>query len=244
MQFKLEKTLAADTDSYERSVYEKYAEYREEKGKTVRVGNLVFDIEAMLLPYTCDTSLCIPKRGKNTCCCVKYTPRVSAGERRRIEEILPALERRFPGLAQRIQKSKGYYHWTEEYDRYLNKAPKEQCIFMDHDGGEIGFPGCLIHAWCLENGIPTHRHKPSACFMFPLFLLDMSDDDNTLFITAHTREVMGLGEEEDGGFCDPACLANNPKARNPLYVEMKDTLTVMFGAKLWPALDKKLRAIR
>ncbi|HBF34519.1 TPA: hypothetical protein DDW35_08140, partial [Candidatus Sumerlaeota bacterium] len=88
---------------------------------------------------------------------------------------------------------------------------------------------------------PPHKSKPSACFMFPIFLLDLNDDEGGMLVAAHTKEVMSLGEEDDGGFCAPACLQKNKFASKPLYQEMQDTLTVMFGKKCWTKLDGALR---
>ena len=111
MTFRLRKRLSEDTASYDRDESEKYVDYLTEKGRIVKVGNLLFDAGAMFQRFVCDTRLCIPgKNGncgggkrKSNSCCVAYTPRLSTKERDRIERILAGVLQRFPRLGAAIE---------------------------------------------------------------------------------------------------------------------------------------------
>jgi len=92
-----------------------------------------------------------------------------------------------------------------------------------------------------RNGLSPDRHKPSACVMFLLFLLETNDEKGTILVASHSPEVMALGEADDGGHTAVGCLKKNPYACGPLYVEMKNTLIAMFGQKAWDLLDRALR---
>jgi hypothetical protein len=254
MKFTLRKRLNDDTDYYDLDSVVKYSHYLEEQGRLVQVGNLRFDAQEMMRPFVCDTCLCIPPKGnnngrakppatgprKNCSCCVVYTPRLSTQERERIEKILPGLRRRFPNLGKAIDRKDGFYEWDETYDRLVHKYGKDLCIFQTPDTSEFGFHACMIHAYCRENRLSETFYKPSACVMFPLYLLDLGEDNGGLLITAHTHEVCVIGEDDDD-YVEPGCLKKNPLAKRPLYIEMKNTLVHMFGLKAWSILDRELR---
>lgn len=245
MKFELNKRLAEDTDSYERDPVEKYVEFRTEQGEIIEIGNLLFDVEAMLTPFVCDTRLCMgeaeKKGGEYLSCCVVYAPRLSIREKERIEKILISLEERFPKLSSRLEKLEGFYEWDDQYDRLLTKDSKGRCVFLTPNKKDLGFYGCTIHSYCLENNLSPHLYKPSACVMFPLFILDVSDEEETILVTSHNREVMTLGEDEDN-YHEMPCLLPNDLAEKPLYEEMKSTLVTMFGMKAWNLLDKAIKA--
>lgn len=247
-EYRLWDRLADDTEYYEKDDIEKYVEYLEEQGQLLWIGNLAFDVEAMLRPFVCHTSLCLPKspikrKVTTKCCCVSYAPRLSTKERERIEEILPALKERFPFLEKQIERADGFYEWDEHYDRLICKTPKDLCVLMTPDDKEFGFFACLIHAYCLENDLNPHYYKPSACVMFPLFILDVENDGEnapTTLVTMHSREVMTLGEDEDN-YQDVKCCQANKLAKTPVYIEMKSTLVSMFGEEVWGLLDEALK---
>jgi len=247
MKFQLQKRLREDTESYERDPIEKYVDYLRENGRILEMGNLLFDTQAMTQPFVCNTRLCIPDSGRNgsrrkrSSCCVVCTSRLSTAERRRIEEILPGIRRRFKWLDARIKRLGGYYEWDESYDRLLTKDSLEHCVFLTPDTREFGFYACVIHVYCIENGLSPDWHKPSACVMFPLFLLETNDEKGAILVTSHSPEATALGEEDDGGHTAVGCLKKNPYARRPLYVEMNNTLITMFGQKAWDLLDGALR---
>ncbi|NQU42830.1 DUF3109 family protein [bacterium] len=246
MKFELQRRLAEDTDSYERDIVEKYVEYLVEAKDVVEVGNLLFDAEAMLQTFVCDTQLCFPekKRGRSggacSSCCVSYTPRLSKDERDRIEEILENLTERFPWLEKRMDKLGGYYEWDAAYDRMVTKDSAGRCVFLTPNTKDLGFYACTIHSYCLEKGLDPHLYKPSACVMFPLFILDVDSDEGTILVTSQHREVLNLGEEEDN-YHEVGCMVPNKLAKEPMYREMKSTLVTMFGEKAWNILDESLR---
>lgn len=247
MTYRLRKHLNDDTAYYDKDAVDKYADYLEEKGRLIHIGNLLFDEETMQLPYLCDTALCMPskekgskaKKCKCTSCCVSYAPRISTGERERIDKILPDVIKRFPFLAADIKKHNGYYYWDENYDRFVVKKQKEYCVFLTPDAKDFGFHACTLHSYCLEKKLPPALYKPSACSMFPIFMLEMSEDDQIL-ITAHTKEVRNVGEEVDE-YHEVTCIERNHLATKPLYQEMKDMLIYMFGAAVWEKLDRELK---
>jgi hypothetical protein len=246
MTIHLRKRLAEDTEYYDKDPIEKYAEYLKEEGRIVRIDNLLFDGKALgSTLFVCDSGQCIPsdpkKIKKNTCCCSVYAPRLSTRERERIDEILPALKERFSFLEKAIEKAGGFFEWDEGYDRMVSKDKRGLCVFMTPSTEEFGFYGCTIHSWCLENKKSPWDYKPSACVMFPLFLLDLSNDEEELIVTAQSREVMTLGEENDDNYCEVGCLKKKGKGKEPVYIAMKDTLVNMFGSRTWTQLDKALR---
>lgn len=251
MKYKLRKHLNDDTAYYDKDAVDKYADYLEEKGRLFEVGNLLFDVEAMQIPFVCDTRLCMPEgderkkgcgRGKKaecTSCCVSYAPRISTDERDRIDSILGAVRDRFPSLGGEIDKKDGYYYWDENYDRFVHKKKKEYCVFLTPDKKEFGFHACMLHAYALEKKLPTALYKPSACTMFPIFILELSEGDRIL-VTAHTKEVRNVGEEVDE-YHEVTCIERNYLATKPLYQEMKETLSYMFGAGVWKKLEGEMK---
>ncbi|MFW6287064.1 MAG: hypothetical protein ACOC29_03900 [Candidatus Sumerlaeota bacterium] len=233
--------LTEDTEYYDKDEIVKYVDYLEEQGRLIRIDNLLLDGDAMLTPFVCDTELCVkPKCGnkkkdkKRFCgsCCVCYSPRLSTRERERIDKILPEVKERFPIIARRINKADGYYHWDEGYDRMVNNDSLMRCVFMMPDKEELGFHGCAIHAWCLEQGLDPAEWKPSACIMFPLFLLDVDSDEGTMLLTIHSEEVMAIGESEEN-YDTVDCIPDNRLATDPIYRSMRDTIVYMFDEETW-----------
>jgi hypothetical protein len=243
-RYRLKKRLAEDTSYYDRDAIEKYVDYLDERGRLLRLANLFFDTEALRRPFVCDTRLCFDAKGngqgRRKSCCVVYAPRLSTRERERVDTILEGLQARFPHVRRAVARAGSYYEWDESYDRLVRKVAGNRCIFLTPDTSELGFHGCTIHAFCLEKGLAPALYKPSACVMFPLFLLDLNDDAEHILVTSHCHEVMTLGEEDDN-FADVGCGKPNKLAKRPLYIEMKDTLVEMFGADLWKRLDQALR---
>lgn len=248
MRFPLRNRLTRDTEYYDLDPIVKYADYLDEQGRILWVGNLAFDAEAMMRPFLCDTRQCIADaqgriggRKRKTCsCCVSYTPRLSTDERKRIDRILPALRSKYPDLAERIDAGGTYYYWDDNYDRLVEKADRGFCVFLSPTPMESGIHGCLIHAHCLEEGLSPELYKPAACVMFPLFLLDIDSDEGTMLISAHSREVMEIGEDEDN-YYKVGCLRKGATGTLPLYISMKNTLVHMFNDKAWQLLDKAMR---
>ncbi len=244
-KYLLRKKLCEDTEYYDKDTIEKYIDYLEEKGRLLKIENLYFDVEAMLRPFVCDTRLCIAspkaKRSRKKSCCVDYAPRLSTRERERIDKILPDLLKRFPRLKDTLEEAEGYYVWDESYDRTVNKNENGHCVFLTTDTGEFGFHGCMIHAFCKEKGLSRYLYEPSACVMFPLFILDVDTDEDTLLVSGHSEEVMTIDEDDDENFVDVGCCKPNKLAKRPLYIEMKETFVHMFGAGAWERLDRALR---
>ncbi len=246
MKHRLRKRLREDTDSYHQDALEKYTDYLEENGRLLKIENIYFDATAMLEPFVCDTRLCIPGENGLTAtglkqyktCCGGYTPRISTAEKRMIENILPGLIERFPELNKLIEDGGGFYEWDEDYDRVLVRPTEDWCIFLSKNRENSGFHGCMLHVYCIENGLQPLDYKPSACLMFPLVLLDVDEDRSVMLISKHCQEVSTIGD--DDGFLDLPCCSPNSLALKPLYKEMKNTLIYMFGETVWRKLDKAL----
>ena len=244
----LRQRLTTDTEYYDAEMVVKYVDFLEENGRLIRVDNLYFDAEAMLEPFACDTCQCIPGpdgrtaagKKRSSSCCVVMTPRLSTTERERMDGILPGLLERFPDLAARVAKAGGYYEWDDGYDRMVLKSKDGLCIFMTQDTEEFGFHACQVHAWCLENGKEPGLYKPSACVMFPLFLLDIDGDDETALVSRHSRETSIVADDEEN-YRKVGCLGKGSIGRIPLYVTMKSTLEYMFSPAVWRALDARMR---
>jgi hypothetical protein len=240
--------LTEDTEYYDKDEIIKYVDYLEEHDRLVKIDNLMLDGRALLTPFVCNTELCVkPECGKKKkdkkrfmgSCCVCYSPRLSTKERERIDEILPKLKERFPTLARRINEAEGYYHWDESYDRMVNNDGLSRCVFMAPDKDELGFHGCYIHAWCLEQGLDPAEWKPSACIMFPLFLLDVDSDEGTMLLTIHSEEVMAIGESEEN-YDHVGCLPKNKLAVEPIYRSMRDTIIYMFGEETYERIEEAM----
>ncbi len=251
MKHELKKRLREDTDYYHLDPLVKYTSYLEEEGRLLKIDNVYFDAQAMLDPFVCDTRLCIPGKNGRTItglkthrtCCGGYAPRVSPNEKKRIESILPEIEKRFPALEQLIKKEGGFYEWDEDYDRLLVRPKEDWCIFMSNDPESLGFHFCMLHVFCNENGLNPLDYKPSACLMFPLVLMDVDEKENIMLISKHSYEVATVGEggdSDEDDYLNLACCSPNRLATKPLYVEMRDTLEYMFGETVWRRLDKAL----
>jgi hypothetical protein len=247
MKYKLRKRLYDDTAYYELDIIDKYVDYLTEQDRVLTFDNLMFDKEAMLMPFGCNTALCVPdaegkingRKRKCQCCCDIYAPRLSTQEREKIDKILPAMRKRYPALDKALQKADSYYEWDENYDRMIVKQKKHLCVFQTPDTKDLGFHGCYLHAWCLEKKLSRLEYQPSACIMFPIFILECGDEERVL-VTAHTEEVRTLGETEEVD-CNLPCMKANPHAKLPRYQYMKDTLIYMFGQEVWNRLDKALQ---
>lgn len=85
------------------------------------------------------------------------------------------------------------------------------CIFLDRKGR-----GCMIHRYCLENGIDYHTLKPLVCAFFPLTVLDGR---------------LGISEEitSEENFCR---LSNQS-----VYRAQRDELLYYFGEPFVAELD-------
>jgi Fe-S-cluster containining protein len=85
------------------------------------------------------------------------------------------------------------------------------CVFLNRTGR-----GCLIHKFCLENGLDYHELKPLVCILFPISF------NEGLFFPAD--------EIKDGSL---ACLGPGPT----LYRSSRDEVLHYFGSELVAELD-------
>jgi len=91
------------------------------------------------------------------------------------------------------------------------KARDGHCVFHRKDGR-----GCLIHAWCLEQGLDYHLYKPMVSTLFPL--------------TFDHGCLKPSNEAIDGSL---VCTAQGPS----LYRGAREELAYYFGAGLIAELD-------
>ena len=147
----------------------------------------------------------------NDACC-QYGVDVSLNEARRIEEKGDAIERytRVP----RAQWFDGTFQpdadFAGEGNTQTNLGPRG-CVFLNPTGRS-----CLIHAFCLDQGMDYHALKPMVCCLFPvtfgngLFSASLDVDDASLI-----------------------CLGEGPT----LYAGAREELRYYFGDELVAELD-------
>jgi len=177
-EIQITQALDEDTAYYDQDTLDKYADYLEEKGRLIVIGNLLFDAETMAVPFVCDTRLCVPSNGAkdtkgktaNPPPAAFPTPRASRPPNASASTAFsPPCARAFPPSGPAIDKKKGYYYWDEDYDRYVAKKKKEFCVFLTTTPKNSVSTAALLHAYALEHNLSPALYKPSACTMFPVF---------------------------------------------------------------------------
>ncbi len=239
-QFRIDKQIAADSDSYEQDIILKYLEYLRETDNAIEVGNVVFDVEQIVRrKFVCDTRLCLDRRNghfaKRRSCCTDYAVRVSSEEMARIRDFMPQIESAYPDVGEAAKAAGGFYEYDDWYDRVLRKKPEGTCIFLS-DQGHNNFH-CAIHGACLKHKKNPFRMKPSACALFPLCYLEHEDG---FILTAYSMQNVRVIEDEN----EPIpfdCCAPNPLATRPMYVEMKDTIIQLLGEDCYQGLVREVK---
>ncbi|OPZ17605.1 MAG: hypothetical protein BWZ10_01172 [candidate division BRC1 bacterium ADurb.BinA364] len=227
---------------YDFSVERRYADYLKETGRAIVIDNLIVDAPNVVeRKFLCHTDLCLGKRpekgmrGKG--CCSTFDVRVAPDEVKRIEPMLPRIKERFPYIARAIDQEGGeWWHYdAEDYNKTLNIKENGGCIFLGPRENGI-FP-CALHALALEDGLDPKRLKPSACIMYPLFMIELDDNEYLLTCTcAETHPVICGAETEHHDF---PCLNPNGKAAEPLYKAMGGVIEMMFGESAYRRLCRE-----
>jgi Fe-S-cluster containining protein len=102
---------------------------------------------------------CTFGRGCEGICCRNGRPPVRTDEAERIDSVL---DRALPLMrpeAQALVKREGYLSNRQKYGAPALRVAGGWCVFFHR--------GCVLHVLGMEDG-ETHRHKPTACSLFPL----------------------------------------------------------------------------
>ena len=144
--------------------------------------------------------------------CCGYGADIDAANVKRLAAHAEALEAYVdvPGK----QWFKAVYSEDAEFpgSRYTRTRVKDgACVFLNRTGR-----GCLIHRYCMDQGIDFHELKPLVCSLFPV-----SFNDGLLFPSA---EILDNSLQ---------CLGNGPT----LYRGAREDVRHYFGAELVAELD-------
>ncbi|MBI5029006.1 MAG: YkgJ family cysteine cluster protein [Chloroflexi bacterium] len=147
----------------------------------------------------------------NDSCC-QYGADVSLNEARRIEEKGDAIERytRVPRAQWFDETFQADLDFAGEGNTQTSLGPRG-CIFLNPTGRS-----CMIHAFCLENGMDYHALKPMVCCLFPVTF------GNGL-----------LSPSLDVDDASLICLDQGPS----LYAGAREELRYYFGDELVAELD-------
>ena len=145
---------------------------------------------------------CTFGRGCEGICCRNGRPPVDAEEAERIDRVL---DRALPLMrpeARSLVEREGYLSNRLKGGSPMLRVAGGWCVFFSR--------GCVLHTLGMEDG-DTHRHKPTACSLFPLER-DKSD-------RWYVRQRGYLGEVWDLPCLNPN--ENTPLARDAMREELE-----------------------
>lgn len=102
---------------------------------------------------------CTFGRGCEGICCRNGRPPVYPDEAERIDNVLDSALPLMRPEAQALVRREGYLSKRQKYGAPALRVTGGWCVFFSR--------GCVLHTLGMEDG-ETHRHKPTACSLFPL----------------------------------------------------------------------------
>ncbi|MCX7016183.1 MAG: DUF3109 family protein [Candidatus Sumerlaeota bacterium] len=238
---RINKRIDRSLDYYDDTVERRYVDCLKETGNALVIDNLIVDVPAVVRRrFVCHTDLCIGAKPLDSLagrsCCSSFAVRVAPKEIRRIETLLPQVRRRYPGIAETIDRLEGaWWHYDEEdYNKALKSAPNGGCIFLTPR--EDGMYKCALHAAAMDLGVDPNRVKPAACLLFPLFVVEVEDNLLLTCTSEETRHVI----DDNGEYHHFDCLCPNAMAPRPLYVEMAGAIRALLGKKAYKKMVKEI----
>jgi len=218
-----------------------FARLRKDPG-VVRCGTTYVDVAGTIRrTVACGDGLCwTAGRGRalsgKSCCTTFHVP-LERRDIRRIEKVLPQV-RAIRDVGAAIDRAGGF--WTKDDGQVrLRERPTGACVFLSAPRG--GAPLCTIHEWAAGNGVDWRSVKPETCCLFPLFLVEWSED---VFVTSYGSPWFAEIEPEEAEDLKSFACLHPPAGRGrPLLVEQADELRYRLGARRWGAMLRKLRAL-
>ncbi len=186
----------------------------------VRVGDVDVELCSIYgVEFHCDASLC---RDTENCCTFDVV--IDASERDRLLGLLPECARFQPAL-----------QGADGPENPFDDCADEGLYGVDHDEdgcalsyrGADGEASCALHSVALALGLDPLRHKPLACALWPLVLIE------------GRRVIVGLDAEVFGFPC--ARRKERPDARLP--DGFRRALRLVFGDAWLLELDAAARRI-
>lgn len=169
------------------------------------------------ITHRCDPASC---RGRKTCC-GEYEIVIEEDELEKIVGYMPGAA----GYASGFQGDEGLQNVFEETEDGLLTIDDDEdglCVFSFCDREERRL--CSLHAVGLEMGIPPHKVKPLACFLWPLDL------------SSGRRPVLSI---HDDAFEFP-CNAKRPQTESGLDRAAAQIIEAAFGQGFLSRLEKFL----
>ena len=242
---RIDRKFDRDMEYYDLPVEDRYVDYLRETDRAIVIGNLIVDIPALVeRKFVCHTDLCVGKEplddmdGRS--CCTSFEVRAAPKELKQIKKLVAAVKERYPTIATAIDEEhdgQWWYYSEEDFNKVLERKADGSCVFLTPR--EDGFYKCGLHAGALDEGVDPNRHKPTACVLYPLFLVEVDDDILLTCTSEETRHVIG----DDGEYHHFDCLCPNKMATKPLYREMKEVITLLFGKKAYKAIDDEAKRL-
>lgn len=227
----------------------RYVEILRAAGDLLVVGDVDFDVRELVdRRYDCDSRKCLVWRGGrvllDSSCCARYRIELTSVDRERLQQVLPLVRERLPA-DHPLREDEHQAPWVQDEDYRMVMAEDERgvCPFVVYRDGASA---CAIHAACLEAGLDPWEHKPLACSLWPVALIEYRTADaraggvRTL-VTAYGRNTVGLWADDDDDYDRCACLVDQSADLPPLYHSQRAILARIFGPGLLRRLDAAAR---
>src|SRR5262245_36120821 len=244
------KALKVHLEDLARAPVARYVEVQRQRGRLAAIDKVDVDLEQLVeRPFLCDRHRCIqwtPHQRKadarpliDNSCCARYDVPVTDLDRKKLQEILPQVQRRLPpGHPLRDEDASPPFRFDEEYACVLDDI-SGRCQFVLY---ENGLTTCAIHKTCLEEGLDVWEYKQLGCSLWPLALVEGDGRGQTpLLLTVYARATSGLfvaraDEANDEGHF--ACLVDQDDSYEPLYKSMEGILRYALGDGFFRKLER------
>lgn len=186
---------------------------------------LLLDLPALTQPYACRSAACTPGRRapRALSCCADLEVTLMASER-------DAINAAAPEIAAVMTDDPRWATPPALFDGAALRRPGGRCVLACDTPDGLR---CSLHAVAEGRGAPLAELKPLPCRLFPLVVVDLGDG-RRLLTALHRRTTKHLGAPPTSRL---PCLGDGP----PLYVSERETITAVFGADVWAALDRRAR---
>lgn len=134
--------------------------------------------------WSCDPGLC---ERMGSLCCRRYRVSIWEEERNFIEEMIPSVFELFG-----IPDGEPVFDLGDEgFTEIQHSAKRGGCVFLTYD--HQGVPFCALHRTSVLVGLDYRRIKPRACRIFPLEIIEETEDAITVALHKDAEALPCLG---------------------------------------------------
>lgn len=228
--------------------WQAFLDDKKERGDLVKIDNVWVDVPNVIQRvYTCDSTTCSPgirRRGVESCCAELSVQITRAEEKmlqKNLDEVSAFMREHDPtwGAGDKDLDDIVEVDPDNPWAKQLKKRRKRCTFAFKGDEGQLW---CGIHGWALREGKNVFEVKPKVCFLFPLLLQDLPDDDDGWLLSAIDEEnapLIGYA-----AFDELPCLHGDKTfgvtaaPAPPFYENERATITHLLGAGFMKKLDK------